>query len=310
VGRRWWLPALPFLLLAAAGAGLALRLSALPAAARPQQGADDLVGLLFGNARQAVGAMLYQRADLYYHGGVAAAAAEHEHGAALTADARADVGAAGHDHDHDHDHDHCHDHCHGHGHESGHGPVAGGRWGWNPWQGIQAWLRPAAHIHLAGKRLEKEVLPWLWAAAKVDPRNPDPYLVGAYWLARRLQRPEEGLQLIEEGIRNLPAEPELEFVRAELLLRASRPAVARQGFERALAKWRPLPASADAAARADHGQLRSRILLYLGRLAADAGDLAAARAAYRQILAHDPGHAGARQHLRELDAVPPFPASP
>jgi len=57
------------------------------------------------------------------------------------------------------------------------------------------------HRHLAGEE-EKETLPWFYYAAKLNPHNIDAYVVGGYWAGSMLDRPDEGIRFLKEGLRH------------------------------------------------------------------------------------------------------------
>jgi len=61
----------------------------------------------------------------------------------------------------------------------------------------------ARHIHLHGEE-EKEMLPWLYYAVRLDPHNINAYVVGGHWLGRRLNMEEEAIKFLHEGLRNNP----------------------------------------------------------------------------------------------------------
>jgi tetratricopeptide (TPR) repeat protein len=247
-------------------------------------GNGDVVALVFGEARKVVSRELFDRAELYFHGGVADAAAEcaeHGHGGALAAAAASPAQSHAEHHDEEQAAD-------------------GGARKWDLWSRLNRGVHPSEHRHLSGVREEKEIIPWIWAAAAADPHNTAAYSVGAYWLSRRLGKIDEGLRFIEEGIRRNPQSCELEFCRGDVLLQTepARPGVAREAFQAALRKWMP-----EQFEDADDGRLfRRNALIYVGTLSRMAGDRAAARACFGEVLEMFPGQATATRHLREMDA--------
>lgn len=66
------------------------------------------------------------------------------------------------------------------------------------------------HTHLENGS-EREILPWLWLSANLDPQNPTVFSVGAYYLREHLHRPTEAEKFLREGIRNNPDNCELLF---------------------------------------------------------------------------------------------------
>ncbi len=58
---------------------------------------------------------------------------------------------------------------------------------------------------------EREILPWLRLAADMDPQKIETYTVGAYFLRKHLNRPEEAEAFLREGLRNNPDSYEILF---------------------------------------------------------------------------------------------------
>jgi len=209
---------------------------------------DDLLGQLFGSGRKALSHRFVDRADLYFHGGV------HD----------------GHQHeelfcDEEHDDDDA--------------PLDGGAksfWAW-----LNGHIHPSGNAHLKGERYEKEVIPWIWAAIAADPHNVDAYLVGSYWLTRRMHKPEEALKLLARGVENNSDVCELDMARAEVCLSLKDDGAALDSLRDAEAKWRARPDAMDDPRSREVG---GRVLVYLGILAERAGDTAQAAARYREAL--------------------------
>jgi tetratricopeptide (TPR) repeat protein len=59
------------------------------------------------------------------------------------------------------------------------------------------------HIHLHGDQT-KELIPWFYFSAKIDPHNVLAYTLGSYWLAAKMNKVEEGFVFLKEGLRNNP----------------------------------------------------------------------------------------------------------
>lgn len=73
----------------------------------------------------------------------------------------------------------------------------------NPLLNIAQALKISAHRHLSAKE-EKELIPWFYYAIKLNPRNEQAYCLGGFWLATRLDKIEEAIKLLEDGIKNNP----------------------------------------------------------------------------------------------------------
>ena len=274
----------------AAGCGLAALAVGQWVAQRPAVAdlpREDVLSLMLGGAREAASLSLFDRADLYFHGGVS-----HEdcHGAFAKA-AKSAAPAAVIDDDHDEDKERL-----------------GGNGSWirawlahDPWCRLDAALHPPEHRHLKGAAQEKEVIPWVWAAAKLDPHNVLAYTTGGYWLARRVGQPAEGVRFLEDGIRNNPENSELEFTRGEVLLNTlHQPEAAYSAFTAALRKWRlgTTPEEQD-----DNKFLKGRILLYLAELEEKRGRPDVARQRYGEVLDYLPNDSAAQRRLFDLTPV-------
>lgn len=277
-----------------AGCGLAALAAGQWVAQRPavaELPREDVLSLLLGGAREAASLSLFDRADQYFHGGVT-----HEdcHGAFATA-AKSAAPAAAVDDDHDEDSAH-----------SGRDGARSHTWiqAWlahDPWRRLNAVIHPSEHRHLMGAVQEKEVIPWVWAAARLDPRNVLAYSTGGYWLARRVGQPEEGVRFLMDGIRHNPENSELEFVRGEILLNTlHQPEAAYSAFTAALRKWRP---GATTEERDDNKVLKGRLLLYLAELEERRGRPEVARQRYREVLDYLPNDPAAERRLFDLTPV-------
>ncbi len=256
---------------------------------------QDVLAVVFGEARQAMSAAAFDRANLYFHGGVSEFAASCTHVAAtasgreseseaLAAAAReAGQAAPGAAAEHHHD-------------EAPAAPGSLAAFHYDPWNWLDAQIHPNSHKHLQGAA-ENEVLPWVAAAVKLDRSNTLAYAVGAYWLARRLNRTADGLQFIAEGIERNPRSTDLEFCRGEILLHAARDfKTADLAFAAALQKWRPTTG----ADKDDNDQLRVRALMYRGDIADRKGHIQQALEFYREALRLNPLSIAAVTRAAEL----------
>ena len=288
-------------------------------------GAQSVVALLFGGARTVLSDDMFERADLYFHGGV-----EHHHepggerhGAETPVEAatghHARFGslpdasprqpapleptpdspksehnqekytiihegpATGHDHDHAEDEDTI--------------PR------WDLWTRLNRRVHPVGHRHLRGTRYEKEILPWLWAAVRCNPRNVTAYDVAAYWVAERLHKPDDGMKILQEGIRKNPDAFRLEFTRGEILLRIYKDtAGAFDAFKKAMRKWQVENARAAPEHKPDFFQY-GNILLYLATLSERKGALEEAKRYYEAALPTRAAESARRDIQKRLDTV-------
>lgn len=173
------------LLVAGAFAGQWL---AEPSRLRPEgESPPDLLSKLFGESREVIGEQMYYQADIYYHSGVP------------------------HAQDSDHDQHDAGQSYHGNDHEHEENSRGENKTKADLWSRLNQRLKPRSPKHLKGERQEKEILPWLWATVKVDPGNINAWRDGAYFLAGRLDRPEDGVRFLKSGLEHNPESPELYF---------------------------------------------------------------------------------------------------
>lgn len=261
----------------AVGAAVALGL-AIPsryAGRLPQASGEDMVSLVLGDARLEVSRVLEEKADDYFHGGIH----------------HADCGGLSDHHDHlETDEGHGEDQHEADGHDDhDHADTSSERGGaFDPWQWIDARVHVQAHRHLHGDQAV-ELLPWLWGACRMSPKNADAYLNGAYVLAHMLQKPAEAVRLLDEGIRQNPATPELDFSLGEIVLNVQHDSgKAERCFTSTREKC--LPVQSSAARAEDLLLLRLRALFYLGYLAKQRGDIDRVRACLDEAESLEPGH--------------------
>jgi tetratricopeptide (TPR) repeat protein len=106
---------------------------------------------------------------------------------------------------------------------------------------------PNRHTHLdeggatGDLRTSKEVgemLPWLKLSAKLDPENIKTYTVTAFWLRTKLNKVPEAEQVLREGLRNNPNDPQLLFELGRIYFENyTNSTQARNIWEAALRSW-------------------------------------------------------------------------
>lgn len=108
---------------------------------------------------------------------------------------------------------------------------------------------PSVHTHLSegGANGEesvgrvREILPWLKLSAELDPHRVQTYIVTAYWL-RRMDKMEESEEVLREGLRENPGNPQLLFDLGRLFFeRQSNSFAARNVWEAGLRNLDSLP---------------------------------------------------------------------
>jgi len=148
---------------------------------------QDIFYKTFGEFKNYLSDMSFIKADVYYHGGVYASKEDCEtcnkgqpHIIEEKDPTRKD--------EHLHEHEHARNEV-------------------KPSLNILLDISKATHIsthkHLAGDE-EKETVPWMYYAVKLNPHNEIAYSVGGYWLAIHLEKTDEGIKLLKEGFSNNP----------------------------------------------------------------------------------------------------------
>ena len=194
---------------------LALALARFPAGALPQRtsGADAL-SVAFGDAKAVLSDALVRKADSYFHGGAEMAATLEEDGQG--------------DHGHGEGCDCGHDHGHGEG-------AAGRRSFADPWRWINAHVHaPPAVRHLSARE-SVELVPWLWASVRANPRNVEAWTTALYVAARVMRDDALFRRVAAEAKAKNPDSPEILLAEGRYLYRMGKGDVqgARAAFVRA-----------------------------------------------------------------------------
>ena len=262
----------------------------------PRAGGSDAVAVLFGDVRMLIGRRMIGKADEYFHGGVTElnCSLEHHH----------------HDHGHEDGHvedgqdseDHAHDDL---AHEEAEHPEAGhpeARPVRSPWAFVTHAIRlPSIERHLEGQST-RELLPWLWAACRVDSGNVNAYANAAYVLESLYGDRAKALAVLDDGIAANPASSELKFQKGLLLLKEKAPEKAEAAFTAALAnvpRDRHLKNREDV----DAPLMALRILDVLGLLVSDRGATESLRRFYEQARSLSPDHRATANLGKLLDAT-------
>jgi tetratricopeptide (TPR) repeat protein len=160
-----------------------------------RSGSTDILNVLIGDSRRMFANHFFKKADAYFHSGYYTsifddAKNEESH---MTKSVRA-TGNTGHaDDDED---------C-GIPHSLGKS---------KDWiESLGRYFIPNEHMHLEGQGTEREILPWLQLSAFMDPHRIETFTTTAYWLRGRLGKVNEAEQLLREGLRNNPKNPDILF---------------------------------------------------------------------------------------------------
>lgn len=206
----------------------------------------DLVIRAVGSASEAFGDAIFSHADVYFHGGVEE---RFEH------DSSPMAGEASLE---EPEHRELHERA--------------PRGDWAAW--INRRVRSYEHVHL-GEVRQAELLPFFYLATRLNPRNLDASLTAAYWLDRRMNRPDQAARVLEEA---LEADPDAWPAALELgklyLRRAADPALAERYLRRAM--------ETEAGRAGEHDRVEGHVLLgralrSQGRDAEAAGEFLLAR---------------------------------
>ncbi len=258
----------------------------------------DVLEMLFGEARTVFSKQLFERADVYYHGGVMVSDCEHglTENAVAGHEPLAALSTDEHVHDEHAEHEH-HEHEH-----NGSDAAEPSDW----LSRINRERIPSEHRHLAGYNAEKELVPWLWASVRADPHNVLAAEVAAYWLAQRLGHVPEAIKLLREAITANPAAPELDYMLGSLLYqRLSETAAGLDVLEAARQKWEAAQRRAEAggreaAATPPDPMLYYRILRRIGDIYEDQGKIDRALEVYRQALPYAEDPQPLQHHIQSL----------
>ncbi len=146
---------------------------------------SDIFYKMFGQLRGSIAAMLYLKADRYFHGGT-----YHEHGSHVCLGKDTHMEGTPEHHD---DSPHHHDDFPHHENE-----------GCGIFGKISRAIkyRPVHHLNDVESA---EIMPWFELASIADPHYIQAYIVGGYWLGMRLGKPERALRFLKKGLKYNPS---------------------------------------------------------------------------------------------------------
>ncbi|MGH7992488.1 MAG: tetratricopeptide repeat protein [Limisphaerales bacterium] len=154
----------------------------------------------------------------------------------------------------------------------------------------------------------REILPWLKLSAELDPENVRTYVVTAYWLRTRLNQVAEAAQVLREGLRHNPGNPQLLFELGRIYFENYHdPARARNIWEAALRSWaREAPGVPPSerlkltSGNADDIFIFEQLQTYLAELEEKAGNRDAAIARWEQVKPASPNPGDIQKRIDEL----------
>jgi tetratricopeptide (TPR) repeat protein len=177
---------------------------------------------------------------------------------------------------------------------------------------------PNRHTHLdeggpggelGGSSEVREILPWLKLAAGLDPENVKTYVVTAFWLRTRLNKLPEAEQVLREGLRNNPNDPQLLFELGRIYFDNYHDSNrARNIWEAALRSWARAAPDATQSERLkvmnenfDDRFVFEQLQTNLAQLEEKAGNLDAAIARWEQAKLASPDPGEIQKHIDALE---------
>ncbi len=73
-------------------------------------------------------------------------------------------------------------------------------------------------MDLSSSKKVGEILPWLKFSAELDPNNPDTFVTIAFWLRTKMNNNVEAINVLRDGLRHNPGNPQLYFELARVYL--------------------------------------------------------------------------------------------
>lgn len=289
--------------LAAAVVIAALTAAVLPRVAgrdnMPQRGSDDILSMVFGDARKAFSQKFEVKADEYFHGGMKTdcdeSVSDGNHGDPDEEHIHS-PGRGHSDEDEEHGHVHTPDCGHSYASKDAHGPAYP-----DPWRRINSRIHAQEHKHLAAESLA-ELLPWFWAACRMSPYNIDAYQNAAYVLALSMKMPEKGIEVLKKGLQNNPGNPDIVSYIGEIYYRPMKDyALSKEWFMKLREMCRSAPSGESEDDATDRRRNLIKSLSFLGAIAEKTGDSSALREYYEEARAVMPDHPSTR-HLGDLAA--------
>ena len=247
--------------------------------------------VMIGDGQKLFAASFYREADVYYHSGYYPTIFDNR-GAFETPHMAEDTGAVA---------------SHNQGNEAGFmGP---------PLDFIDAFNRqfiPNRHTHLdqggptddlSKSQDVREILPWLKISSELDPENVQTYIVTAYWLRTRMGRVAEGEQVLREGLRHNPDNPQLLYELGRVYFENYQDLQrARNIWEAALRSWgRQMAGKPDSETSSfDNKFIVDQLQTHLALLEEKAGNFDAAIAHWERAKAVSPSPDPLQKHIDQL----------
>jgi tetratricopeptide (TPR) repeat protein len=158
----------------------------------------------------------------------------------------------------------------------------------------------------------REMLPWLKLSAELDPENIKTYTVTAFWLRKKMNQVPEAEQVLREGLRHNPNDPQLLFELGRIYFENHHDSTrARNIWSAALRSWTRqapgLPQSERLKLTGENFDDRfifEQLQTYLAQLEEKASNFDAAIARWEQAKLASPKPEDVQKHIDELKQNP------
>ncbi len=166
-------------------------------------------------------------------------------------------------------------------------------------------LAPYGHYHLHQEGI-MEIMPWLYFATRADAGNVTAYTVAAYWLAGEANRPDLAEQVLNEALRNNPADYRVYMEKGRLAMKEGKYNKAARYLDAAYARL-PDTSRIDKdhpPAAGDKDQIlfdRAEILLHRGLIHEIQGSPESALRCYRETTQLFPGRLNLKERMLDLE---------
>ncbi|MGO8764816.1 MAG: tetratricopeptide repeat protein [Limisphaerales bacterium] len=156
-----------------------------------------------------------------------------------------------------------------------------------------------------------EILPWLKLSAELDPEDVKTFVVTAFWLRTRLNQTGEAEQVLRQGLRSNPGNPQLLFELGRVYFESYHDIPrARTIWEAALRTWRAEAPDQSLADRLkmtndnfDDRFIYEQLQVHLANLEQAAGNYTAAINRWKLAQPASPAPAEADLHIKDLEHI-------
>ncbi len=158
-------------------------------------------------------------------------------------------------------------------------------------------ISPSSHVHVKDINVQ-EIMPWLRLATAADPHNIQAYLVAAFWLRTRVNRPDLALKILKEAQWNNPMNAEIQFAKARIYISQKELSRARSTLNAAIAFMKAKKMKSGTQDK----YLKARIHSYRAILNEIAGNTRQAARDFEKVLALFPEREQLRNRIEALNS--------